>query len=297
MSTNTIQIFHDQPMLVGESPLWSAAQNSLYWTDIPRRTVHCKDVDSLAHRSWLLPSEPGCIALHANGGLVVAMRQGIAHFDTETGAVTALTQAPYDTQKMRFNDGRCDAKGRLWIGTMYEPRDQALGSLYCLDRGRLSERNGRVTVSNGLAFSPDGQTMYHADTSAHRIDRYRYTTDDGTLFEKSTFKSFSSERDSPSYGGRPDGAAVDTEGGYWVAMFEGARLLRFAPDGAVLQEVVLPVRCPTMMAFGGSDLRTLFITSASQNRSPAEMKAYPLSGCVLSLRVAVPGCTEPEYQP
>lgn len=284
-------------MLVGESPLWNADQNSLYWIDIPRSTVHCKNVDSLEHRSWVVPSEPGCIALHANGGLVVAMRQGIAYLDTDTGAMTALAQAPYDPQTMRFNDGRCDAKGRLWIGTMYEPRDQALGSLYCLDRGKLFERNGRVTVSNGLAFSPDGQTMYHADTTAHRIDRYRFTLDEGTCSEKSIFQSFSSKRSSPDYGGRPDGAAVDSEGAYWVAMFEGARLVRFAADGAVLQEIRLPVRCPTMMAFGGCDLRTLFVTSASQHRQAAELTAHPFSGCLFSLRVNVPGRIEYKYMP
>jgi sugar lactone lactonase YvrE len=284
-------------MLVGENPLWSADQNSLYWIDIPGCAIHCKDVDSLVHRSWSLPSEPGCIAFHANGGLVVAMRQGIALLDTNTEALTALVDAPYDAQTMRFNDGRCDAKGRLWIGTMYEPRDQALGSLYCLDRGRLSERNGLVTVSNGLAFSPDGQTMYHADTTAHRIDRYRFAVDDGTLSEKSVYQSFLSDRSSPDYGGRPDGAAVDSEGAYWVAMFDGARLLRFAPNGAVLQQIALPVRCPTMVAFGGNDLRTLYITSASQNRPPAELSTHPRSGYILSLRVTVPGLTEPKYLP
>jgi sugar lactone lactonase YvrE len=297
MSTNTIQIFHEQSMLVGECPLWSADQNSLYWIDIPRCVVHRKNVDSFEHRSWTLPSEPGCIALHENGGLIVAMRDRIAHLDTDSGTLTTLMNAPYDARTMRFNDGRCDEKGRLWIGTMYEPRDQALGSLYCLERGKLSEHNCQVTLSNGLAFSPDGQTMYHADTTAHRIDRYRFAMDSGTLSEKSVFQSFSPERSSPGYGGRPDGAAVDSEGAYWIAMFEGARLLRFAPSGALLQEIELPVRCPTMMAFGGSDLRTLFVTSASQNRSPAELNAYPLSGCVLMLRVDVPGRVEPEYLP
>jgi sugar lactone lactonase YvrE len=297
MSTDTIEIFHDQPMLVGECPLWCAEENSLYWIDIPRCMVHRKNAQSHEHRSWPLPSEPGCIALHSNGGLIVAMRSGIAVLDTDSGQVSMLVAAPYDLNTMRFNDGRCDPKGRFWMGTMYEPRDQAKGQLYCFEKGKLTERGSPVTVSNGLAFSHDGQSLYHADTTAHSVYRYEFDLEHGNLSERQLFQSFSSDRSAATYSGRPDGAAVDSEGAYWVAMFEGARLLRYGPDGSLLREVALPVRCPTMIAFGGSDLRTLFITSATQNRSASELSSFPLSGYLLSLRVTGPGTCEPRYVP
>jgi sugar lactone lactonase YvrE len=297
MSTDTIEIFHDQPMLVGECPLWCAEENSLYWIDIPRRMLHRKNAQSFEHHSWTLPSEPGCIALHGDGGLVVAMRSGIAVLDTSSGKMSMLVSSPYDSSTMRFNDGRCDAKGRFWMGTMYEPRDKALGALYCLEKGRLTKRGSPVTVSNGLAFSHDGRTMFHADTTAHSVYRYEFDLEQGSFSGRQPFVSFASDRSATAYGGRPDGAAVDSEGAYWVAMFEGARLLRYAPDGSLLREVPLPVRCPTMIAFGGSDLQTLFITSAIQNRSASELSSHPWSGFVLSLRVTVPGVREFRYLP
>ncbi|MGV3741959.1 MAG: SMP-30/gluconolactonase/LRE family protein [Burkholderiaceae bacterium] len=296
MSTDAIEIFHDQPMLVGECPVWCAEENSLYWIDIPRYTVHAKELATMRARSWALPSEPGCIALHEHGGLVVAMRTGIALLDTRSGEISMLTDAPYDTQTMRFNDGRCDAKGRFWMGTMYEPRDQQKGSLYCFERGSLTERRSAVTVSNGLAFSGDGRTMYQADTTAHAVYRFRFDVEQGVHSHRQPFLVFPSDRSTSDYGGRPDGAAVDSEGAYWVAMFEGARVLRFSPEGAVLAELTLPARCPTMLAFGGSDLRTLFITSASQNRSPQELQSFPATGCVMAVRAPVPGRQETKYR-
>lgn len=295
MSTDALEIFHDQPMLVGECPLWCAEENSLYWIDIPGRTVHSKELGSLKHRFWTLPSEPGCIAFHENGGLVVAMRTGIGWLNTRSGELAMLADAPYDTQTMRFNDGRCDAKGRFWMGTMYEPRDRQNGSLYCFERGTLTERGSPVTVSNGLAFSRDGHTMYQADTSAHAVYRFNYDSAQGINSNRQLFHAFASDRGAADYGGRPDGAAVDSEGAYWVAMFEGACLVRLAPDGTLLTKLALPARCPTMPAFGGSDFRTLFVTSASQNRSTQELHSFPATGRVMALRVPVPGLPEPKY--
>jgi sugar lactone lactonase YvrE len=153
-----------------------------------------------------------------------------------------------------------------------------------------------MTNSNGLAFSPDGRTMYHADTTSHRIDRYDFDAATGEASNPRPFQRFPADKAASDYGGRPDGAAVDSEGAYWCAMFEGGRLLRFAPDGALLREVKLPLRCPTMVAFGGADLRTLYITSASHKRPAAERLQYPLSGQLLSMRVDVAGRPEPLYQ-
>lgn len=283
-------------MQLGESPLWHPGKAALYWIDIPGCAVHRLHPESGAHHSWAMPAEPGCIAYRSDGGLMVALRGGIAKLDTSTGELTMLVAAPYDTGTTRFNDGRCDPMGRFWLGTIYEPRDKALAALYCLDRGILRPGVNPVTVSNGVAFSKDGTTLYHADTAAHTIRAYAFEAKTGVIGSGVVLHHFNDDRTSPDYGGRPDGAAVDSEGAYWCAMFEGGRLLRLSPSGDILQEISLPLRCPTMMAFGGEDLRTLYVTSARHNRGEQELERFPLSGCVLSIRVDVPGRSEPAYQ-
>jgi sugar lactone lactonase YvrE len=293
---DAIQVLYSTPMQLGESPFWHPDEAALYWIDIAGNAVHRHDPVSGGHRTWPLPSEPGCIARCKGGKLVVAMRSGIVLLDTTTGSLIPVADAPYDVTKMRFNDGRCDIGGRLWTGTLYEPRDQALGSLYCVERGKLRDAGNPVTVSNGVAFSVDNRTMYHADTTAHRIFAYEFDVTTGHVGPGRLFKQFSTDK-TQSYGGRPDGAAVDSEDAYWCAMYEGGRILRLSAAGEVLQEVQLPVRCPTMVAFGGSDLRTLYITTARHNRPAAEVARFPLSGCVLALRVDAPGRPEPEYIP
>lgn len=296
MPTSEITALFETPMLLGECPVWHPDEGALYWIDIAGKAVHRYRPDSKTHASWSLPAEPGCIARCASGGMVVAMRSGISILDTTNGALIPVADAPYDTNRIRFNDGRCDARGRLWTGTLYDPRDKPGGTLYCLDRGILRDVGHPVTVSNGVAFSLDNRVLYHADTTAHRITAYDFDVTSGRAVGGRLFKQFSPER-TTAYGGRPDGAAVDTENAYWCAMYEGGRLLRLSPDGAILKEIPLPLKCPTMIAFGGDDFRTLFITSARHNRPDAELRQYPLSGCVLQMRVDVPGLVEHAYQP
>lgn len=286
------------PSLLGESPVWHPDDRALWWLDIPGRTLNRWHEASGAHRAWDLPCEPGCIAplLEGPGGQwLMAMRDGLWRFDPARGAQgerTALAEAPYDSVRERFNDGKADALGRLWAGTIYEPRDATRAALYRFADGALSRQAGDITVSNGLAFSPDARTLYWADTKAHCIHAFDFDLAAGTLSRQREFKRFepkAPDQDLATYGGRPDGAAVDAEGAYWIAMFEGQRLLRLAPDGRLLQELPLPVRCPTMPCFGGADLRTLFITTSRENRPASELAQQPWAGCVLRLRVDVPG--------
>jgi sugar lactone lactonase YvrE len=293
-----IKVVHDAAMAVGECPLWHHAEGTLYWVDIDGFAVHRLHPASGAHRVWRMETEPSALAIHAGGGLVVALRSGVVHLDTDSGAVTQIAAAPYDTAAVRFNDGRVDPAGRFWVGTRYEPGDQPAAQMYCLDRGELRLAwSGGMTNSNGLAFSPDRRAMYHADTSTHRIDRYEFDVATGAVSHPQRFQQFAADKAASDYGGRPDGAAVDSEGAYWCAMFEGGRILRFAPGGELLREIKLPLRCPTMVAFGGDDLRTLYITSASHKRPAEEIARYPLTGRVLSLQVDVAGLPEPAYQP
>jgi len=295
MTSAGIQVAFDTPMQLGECPLWHVQEGALYWIDIPGQAVHRLHEASKAHHSWPLPEEPGCIAVHADGGLLVALRSALVRLDTQSGTITPLIDAPYDTSKLRFNDGRCDAHGRLWTGTIYEPRDQELGSLFRVERGQIRDVDHPVTTSNGVAFSTDQRLMYHANTPAHRIHVYDFDLDSGEASNKRLFKQFDSNKSAPDYGGRPDGAAVDSENAYWCAMFEGGRILRISATGEILQEIPVPARCPTMIAFGGADLRTLYITSGRKGRSAEELQQYPLSGYLLSLRVDVAGLPEFSY--
>jgi len=280
------------PSLLGESPMWHPREQVLYWCDIAGRRLNRLEPRSGALSHWEFGSEPGSGAPCVAGGLILAMRDGLWRFDTQRGERRLLVAAPYDTTKERFNDGKCDPCGRFWVGTIYEPRDPALAALYCWDGHELQRKAGGVTVSNGLAWGPDGRTMYWSDTKAHTVYVFDFDVASGTLSNRRVFATFPPRQpgqDLDAYGGRPDGAAMDVQGCYWVAMFEGQRLLRLSPAGEVLREVALPVRCPTMPCFGGADLRTLYVTSARENRPAAELAAQPYAGCVLSLPVDVPG--------
>jgi sugar lactone lactonase YvrE len=294
MSTIEIRPLLDTPMSLGETPLWHPGESALYWIDIADKSVHRFRPSDRTHQRWDVPSEPGCIAYCKDGGLLVAMRSGIAKLDTLNGKLFPYAEAPYDTSKIRFNDGRCDANGRLWVGTLSDDRTQRAGELFCLEKGWLRSAGNAVTVSNGVAFSGNGKTLYHADTTAHSIMAYEFDMAAGEIGAGRVFQHFSADKNS-GYGGRPDGAAVDSEDTYWCAMYEGGRLLRISSDGTILREILLPVRCPTMLAFGGEDMRTLFITTVRHNRSPDELAQFPLSGQVLTCRVEVPGRFEHGY--
>jgi sugar lactone lactonase YvrE len=296
-----------EPDGLGESPFWHPHEQRLYWVDIPGRRIARVAVQGLAGpragRLLAPDARARCIAPVQGGGLVMALRDGIYLAGEWGGPLQLLAAAPYDTSKQRFNDGKCDAQGRFWAGSLYEPKDQALGVLYMLDGQGLHAMLGGVkdgakhgvVTANGLAWSPDGRTAYWADTAAHQVRAFDFDAASGQLtnprvFYQATPKPTGWAWDSAApYGGRPDGAAVDAEGCYWSAQYEGGRLLRISPSGQVLAEVPTPALCPTMPCFGGPDLKTLFITTARHGRSEAELAQYPGAGCVWAMRVEVAG--------
>jgi len=297
MATDKFEVVHDAPMLVGESAIWHEVESALYWVDIEGLTVNRLHAASGKFTSWKMGSNPSALAIDDNNCLTVATRQGLLRLNTTDGSEVKLTDAPYDTARVRFNDGRVDPQGRFWIGTIYEPRDSESAEMYVFERDALRRAwSGGMTNSNGLAWSLDGRTMYHADTTSHRIDVYDYDVETGKHGNRRNLLTFPTDKKADDYIGRPDGATMDSEGNYWVAMFEGARVLCIAPGGEILRQVALPVRCPTSVAFGGPDLRTLYITSASHGRSAEELAEYPLSGKVLSIKMDVAGREEPEYR-
>ena len=288
-----------QPSELGESPFWHPHEQRLYWVDIPARQV-CRSLVSTGQvERWTLPSEPGCIAPARSAGLVIALRDGIYRARHWGGALALLAPALHDAATTRFNDGKADPLGRFWAGTLYEPRDAARAQLFCLDvrEGRapvLQAKAGNATTANGLAWSPDAATLYWTDTPSHAIRAWDWNADSNRLGHERVFHQFAAkpagwQPGMPGYGGRPDGAAVDVEGNYYVAMYEGARLLKLSPGGQVLAEFAVPAPCPTMPCFGGADLKTLYLTTARQGRPAAEGRDWPASGCVLSMPVEVPG--------
>jgi sugar lactone lactonase YvrE len=280
------------PSLLGESPLWHPTEQVLYWCDIPGHALNRFDPVTSRHERWQFDTDVASCAPMRDGGLLLAMRDGLWRFDARSGKRNALAAAPYDPRNERFNDGKCDPRGRFWVGTIYEPRDPPLAALYRYEAGALARMVGDITVGNGLGWSPDARTLYCSDTKAHTIYAFDFDAATGALDQRRVFASFpikQAQQDLNTYGGRPDGAAVDSEGCYWSALFEGQRLLRLSPDGKVNREIRLPVRCATMPCFGGPDLKTLYITTSRENRPTAELEAQPLAGHVLTMRVDVPG--------
>lgn len=285
---------------LGECPLWSATEQALYWVDIAGRAIHRFDPATGTDEHWPMPSEPGCIGLARAGGLVAALRDGFYRFHPATRNLRKVADAPYDTAQMRFNDGRCDGAGRFWAGAMFEPRTREAAAMHCLDNGHVRAGWGPaeglgVKVSNGLAFAPDGLTLYQSDSPNHVIYRFDFDPATGTASHRRVFARVPDNMTAVDYGGRPDGAAVDAEGCYWSAQYEGGRVLRYSPEGEVVAVLRVPARRSTMVAFGGPDLKTLYITSARRGASAAEFAHYPHPGGLFAFDAEVAGLPEPSY--
>ena len=293
------QTVTQEPSALGESPFWHPRERLLYWVDIPGRKILRANPVTGAVQSWEMPLEPGCIAPAASGGLVVALRDGIYRAQEWGVGLRLLHRIDHDVVTTRFNDDKADPLGRFWAGTMYEPRTSAVAELLSLDcrDGRtpqVQRMAGGATIANGLAWSPDQRQVYWADTLQHTIWVWDWNAADNTMSGEREFHRFAPKPEGwhsgmDGYGGRPDGAAVDCEGNYYVAMFEGQQILKLAPDGRILAALETPVVCPTMPCFGGDDLKTLYVTSARYNRPTQELAQMPESGCVFSTRVGVAG--------
>jgi sugar lactone lactonase YvrE len=293
---------------LGESPFWHPLELMLYWVDIPGRQVCRANVFMGEVERWDLDEEPGCIAPVQGGGLVIALRSGIYFAPDWRGPLQLLAASPFDTRYERFNDGKCDAMGRLWVGTLYEPKDKPAASLYCLiptaaAGWELKKMAGNATTGNGLAWSPNGATLYWADTAAHQVKAFDLGTNpagfgqEPNLTRERIFYKFDPKPEAwrfgdeagQAYGGRPDGAAVDIEGNYWITLFEGQRLCKISPQGQLLAQFATPVLRSTMVCFGGDDGQTLYLTTASAGQTDAETALQPGAGQVFFARVQAPG--------
>jgi sugar lactone lactonase YvrE len=290
MNSSPFSCVLDIKASLGECPVWSAAEQALYWVDINAPSLNRFDPATGRNLATPMPASIGCFAFRERGGFVVALRDGIWLADRAGRLERKVADAPYAPAHHRFNDGRCDRQGRFFAGTMNEHRDASTAALYRLDPNfKFSKVLDGMTISNGLAWSPDGRTMYHADTPTRIVLAFDYDVRTGTPAHRRVFAHWSAE------GERPDGGCVDADGCYWTAFYRGGKVLRLSPEGRTLAEYPLPALCPTMCALGGKDLRTLYVTSARQERSDDELERLPLSGSLFAMRVEVPGLPEPAF--
>lgn len=250
--------------LLGEGPWWSVREQRLYWVDILGRTVHRAALDGSAHETWETPSKVGFVVARAEGGVLVGLRDGVYELDLDTGSVERVAPVEADRSETRLNDGKCDRAGRLWFGSMHDLEQERLGSLYRYDRqhGVRKVLDG-IHTSNGLGWSPDGSAMYYTDSAARTIWVLDVDPVSGDISHRRDFA-----QDPPAY--VPDGLTVDADGFVWSAKWDGAKVVRYAPDGSVEREVPMPVRRPTSCVFAGPDLGTLVVTSASLSVSAQE---------------------------
>ena len=283
---------------LGESPFWHPQEQTLYWVDIPGKKLLRSSPAEKSVQAWDMPSEPGCIAPATGGGWVIALRHGVFRAKVWGGALELITTLPYDTKTVRANDGKCDALGRFWVGTIDEPKASRAAELFSIDCRSgspvVERKAGDALTANGLAWSPDNRTLYWNDTPNHVQHTWDFDLATNAMTAHRVHQTFAPKPagwtfEDPAYRGRPDGAAVDVQGNYWVSMFEGRRICQFAPDGTLLQELETPALCPTMPCFGGEDLKTLFVTTARHGRSAQELAKFPDSGAVFFTRVSVAG--------
>ncbi len=250
----------DAGCALGESPVWLAGEQRLAFVDITGRRLHWFHPASGAHQSAAIDEDIGCIAPVLGGGFIAGLRSGLWLLDMAGAKQRLLAANPEDAATSRFNDGKVDPLGRYLVGTLDEAKTDARAGLYRFDRRGLVRLAGGLTTSNGLAFSPDGRTLYHADTPRFVVWRYDYDPESGEAANRREFVRLEPAGDDR---GRPDGAAVDREGCYWTALYEGGRVCRYDPDGRLMASYPVPARKPTMPAFGGPGLRRLFVTTAS----------------------------------
>jgi sugar lactone lactonase YvrE len=275
-----VELLLDAHATIAESPLWAPAEGVLYWMDIKAPALCRLDPDTLAQARWPLPADIGAFALlEGVDAALVALRTGLYRLSLADGALRLIAPPPFDPNLHRFNEGACDAAGRFWVGTMFDPLPGAgQTEPIAAPLSRWSSAEGLMIqpdasdLHNGMAWSPDGSRFYLSHTHTHTVYAFDFDTGAGRLGERRSFVVV------PPEVGVPDGAAIDETGAYWCAVHGGGRLHRYSPAGKLLKTIALPVSQPTMCAFGGPRLETLFITSASDKLNAEALRREPHAG-------------------
>jgi sugar lactone lactonase YvrE len=293
MEANMIDIncVTDRRNILGEGPVWNPTEQVLYWVDIREPSICRYDPVRCSLTAWTMPELIGSLAVRSRGGLLLALHSRLARFDPQTLEIVSIASPEADSPHKRFNDGKCDRRGRFWVGSMNnEVRGDPSGVLYRLDAKHECVRmEAGFSTPNSLAWSPDDKWMYFADTFTRTIFAYAFDIDSGTISNRRVFAQI------PEGSGGPDGSTVDTDGCLWNAVFGGWCLHRYTPDGRVDRVVDLPISQPTSCAFGGPNLDILYVTSATNRLRPGELSHQPLAGRLLALDVGAKGLPEPYF--
>jgi sugar lactone lactonase YvrE len=275
--------------IVGESPVWCGETGRLWWVDIRAPALRRLDPSTGALASFAMPDLCGAVMLTRDERVLVSLRLGVFVFDPRTSTLAPLCAPEPPSLDNRLNESKCDRRGRLWVSTMRDFGLAASGALYRIDaRLACARMLGEITVPNAIAWSPDDRTMYFADTRDGRLRAYDFDADAGTLGAMRVLNA-------DGIAGRPDGAAVDAEGGVWSARYGGGIVARILPDGRVDRIVAIPATQVTSCAFGGAGLRTLFITTARQKLTAEELAAQPAAGGLFAVDAGVAGLPEPRF--
>jgi sugar lactone lactonase YvrE len=292
MRTITAECVQQEEAVVGESPVWCPRERTLYWVDITGRKIHRFWPESRKCDVFDLPHPVTALAVRSRGGLVLSLRKKFAFFDLATRHLTYLDDPEADKPENRFNDAKCDREGRFWAGTMGDVHwDAPCGALYRLDPdGTISCHQTDVICANGMGWSPDNRTMYFTESFRYAIYAYDFDATGGGLSNRRVFASLDAK--GPGF---PDGLTVDAQGHVWSVHNAVGRVVRYTPAGEIERVVELPVPRPCGCAFGGEKLDTLFITTARETLTPAQIAKYPLSGSLFAADVGVCGLPEAEF--
>lgn len=285
-----LDVICQEIMLLGEGPLWHPLEKCLYWVDIIAATLYCLNINDGNIQKFTMPSEIGSIAWRSKGGLIAALNDRFVSIDTTTGTTQTIALPLQGINGVMFNDGKCDRQGRFWAGTKDIKEQSPIGSLYCLDKeGNATKKLNGFTVSNGIAWNLDNSLMYICDSPARLIYQYEFDPIKGRVGQVREFAQV------PKKEGYPDGLTVDSEGYLWSCHWDGWQITRYRPNGEVDSVIPMPVPRPTSCCFGGPELKTLFITSASMGLSAAQLADAPQSGQLFSMEVDISGLPEPAY--
>lgn len=278
---------------LGEGPLWHVREQALYWVDIEEKCYHTLDYASGQVDRFDVGHQIGCLAFRASGGLLMAVDVGLAWWDPAARFLDLFSDPEADNpdRAPRFNDGAVDPGGRFWAGTIAEESETNPNAiLYRLDVDHsVHVMETGIGVSNGLGWSPDHRTMYYADSPKRVIYAYDYDKASGDIANRRVLVRLLDDD------GFPDGLTVDQDGTIWCAIWDGWRVMRFAPDGGVIAALPMPVQRPTSCMFGGPDLDELYITSARYGLSETQRRAQPAAGGLFRVRTETPGLPEPDY--
>jgi sugar lactone lactonase YvrE len=273
--------------ILGEGPVWSAAERAVWFVDIKQKKIHCFNTESQQDRSWSVPEQPGFVVPIDECSFVVGLKSGLHRFNATSGTCDLWRVVEPTQPSNRLNDAHVDARGRLWFGSMDDAERELSGALYRFDvhvdiRDALSCHERGICITNGPCTSPDGRTFYHTDT-VNRVTHTYDLNDDGSLSNKRIFTQFELAE------GHPDGSVVDSEGCIWTAMWGGSCVLRLSPRGERIGKVELPCAHVTKAGFGGSELKTMYITTARKGLTEAQLVEQPLAGGLFAIDVDVAG--------